>query len=176
MQFQDLKMFVSQFTFLNEDISHDNAIHDINEEAFGPGRFARAAARIREQGPHDYKHSYICQDAEQIVGSVRMTSVWIGETKAYLLGPLAVRPSHKSKGVGGKLIELALNSIANDDDALVILVGDYAYYGPKGFYQFASENIEFPGPVDQSRILINKELATDEVLSGKVKFRDTESA
>ena len=166
-------MFVSQFTFLNEDISHDNAIYDINEEAFGPGRFARAAARIREQGPHDYKHSYICQDGEQIVGSVRMTPVWIGETNAYLLGPLAVRPSHKSKGVGGKLIELALNSIANDEGALIILVGDFAYYGPKGVYQFAADDIEFPGPVDQSRILIHKELAVDDVLSGKVKFRDT---
>lgn len=169
-------MFVSQFTFLNEDISHDNVIHDINEEAFGPGRFARAAARIREQGPHDYKHSYICQDGEQIAGSVRMTPVLIGETKAYLLGPLAVRPSHKSKGVGGKLIELALTSIANDEDALVILVGDHAYYGPKGFHQFSADNIEFPGPVDRSRILINKELSADEILTGKVKFRKTDVA
>lgn len=166
-------MFVSQFTFLNEDTSHDNAIQEINEEAFGPGRFARAAARIREQGPHDNKHSYICQDGEQIVGSVRLTPIWIGETKAYLLGPLAVRPSHKSKGVGGKLIELALNSIANDDDHIVMLVGDFAYYGPKGFYLFDAENLVFPGPVDRARILINKELSSEEMLAGKVKFRDS---
>jgi predicted N-acetyltransferase YhbS len=165
-------MFVSQFTFLNEDISHDNAIQEINEEAFGPGRFARAAARIREQGPHDNNHSYICQDGEQIVGSVRLTPIWIGETKAYLLGPLAVRPSHKSKGVGGKLIELALNSIANDDDHIVMLVGDFAYYGSKGFYLFDAENLVFPGPVDRARILINKELSSEETLAGKVKFRD----
>ena len=165
-------MFVSQFSYLNEDISHDNAIHDINEEAFGPGRFARAAARIREQGPHDYKHSFVCQDGEQIIGSVRITPIWIGETKAYLLGPLAVRPSHKSKGIGGKLIELALSSIAGDDDLPVILVGDHAYYGPKGFHMFEAAQVMFPGPVDRTRILINKELGSDEVLSGAVKFRD----
>lgn len=165
-------MFVSQFTFLNEDISHNNAICDINEEAFGPGRFARAAARIREQGPHDIKHSYICQDGDHIVGSVRITPIWIGEKEAYLLGPLAVRPSHKSKGVGSKLIELALNSIVNDDDELAILVGDFAYYGPKGFHLFDADEVVFPGPVDRARILINKELPSGEVLSGMVKFRD----
>ena len=165
-------MFVSQFSYLNEDISHDSAIHDINEEAFGPGRFARAAARIREQGPHDYKHSFVCQDGEQIIGSVRITPIWIGETKAYLLGPLAVRPSHKSKGVGGKLIELALSSIAGDDDLPVILVGDYAYYGPKGFHMFDADQVNFPGPVDRTRILINKELSPRDILSGTVKFRD----
>lgn len=165
-------MFVSQFSYLNEDISHDNAIHDINEEAFGPGRFARAAARIREQGPHDYNHSFVCQDGEQIIGSVRITSIWIGETKAYLLGPLAVRPSHKSKGVGGKLIELALSSIAGDDDLPVILVGDYAYYGPKGFHMFDADQVNFPGPVDRTRILINKELSPHDALSGTVKFRN----
>jgi predicted N-acetyltransferase YhbS len=165
-------MFVSQFSYLNEDISHDNAIHDINEEAFGPGRFARAAARIREQGPHDYKHSFVCQDGEQIIGSVRITPIWIGDTKAYLLGPLAVRPSHKSKGVGGKLIELALGSIASDDDLPVILVGDHAYYGPKGFHTFEADKVVFPGPVDRTRILVNKELSPDVVMSGKVKFRD----
>ena len=34
--------------YLTEDASHDGAIEIINEEAFGPGRFTRAAARIRE--------------------------------------------------------------------------------------------------------------------------------
>ncbi len=36
--------------YLTEDASHDAVIELINEEAFGPGRFVRAAARIREQG------------------------------------------------------------------------------------------------------------------------------
>lgn len=35
--------------YLTEDASHDSVIEHINEEAFGPGRFTRAAARIREQ-------------------------------------------------------------------------------------------------------------------------------
>ncbi len=33
-----------------------------SEEAFGPGRFTRAVARIREQGPHDRSLSFICAD------------------------------------------------------------------------------------------------------------------
>ena len=34
-------------------------IEAINEEAFGPGRFARAAYRIREGGPHERDLSFV---------------------------------------------------------------------------------------------------------------------
>ena len=39
--------------YLNEILSHHPIIEAINDEAFGPGRFVRAAERVREQGPHD---------------------------------------------------------------------------------------------------------------------------
>jgi predicted N-acetyltransferase YhbS len=56
--------------YLTEDASHDAAIDIINEEAFGPGRFARAAARIREQGPHDLSLSFVCADDGETIASV----------------------------------------------------------------------------------------------------------
>ena len=54
MPFQDI-------VFLTEDASHDAAIDLINEEAFGPGRFVRAAERVREQGPHDRQLSVVAR-------------------------------------------------------------------------------------------------------------------
>lgn len=162
-------MFISQFTFINEDISHAIAIENINAEAFGPGRHARAAARIREQGPHDKSLSFVCLDGSDIVGSVRMTPVWIGELAGYLLGPLAVRPSHKKKGIGNKLIQLAVNSVKGE---VTILVGDLAYYGSSGFSVVENQRVEFPGPVDKSRILAKRPKTQSETpLSGLIKFR-----
>ena len=64
--------------YLTEDASHDAAIEHINEEAFGPGRHVRAAARIREQGPHDRSLSFICADDGETIASVRMTPVLAG--------------------------------------------------------------------------------------------------
>ena len=90
--------------YLTEDASHDAAIEIINEEAFGPGRFARAASRIREQGPHDLSLSFICADDGETIASVRMTPVMAGGVRGHLLGPLAVRPSHKNRGIGRELV------------------------------------------------------------------------
>ncbi len=98
--------------YLTEDASHDAAIEIINEEAFGPGRFTRAAARIREQGPHDRALSFICADNGETIASVRMTPVTAGSVKGHLLGPLAVRPSHKNQGIGRELVRIAVEAAA----------------------------------------------------------------
>ncbi|MGO7594110.1 GNAT family N-acetyltransferase, partial [Rhizobium leguminosarum] len=77
--------------------SHDAAIEHINEEAFGPGRFTRAAARLREQGPHDLSLSFICTDNGEKIASVRMTPVLAGTVKGHLLGPL-IAPGWRGDG------------------------------------------------------------------------------
>lgn len=163
-------MLVSQFTFLNEDLCHQEAIEKLNSETFGPGRHARAAARVREQGPHKNDLSFVCLDGGELIGSVRMTPISIGEVKAYLLGPLAVNRAFKSKGIGRKLLEQAVNAARMTDVAGVLLVGDEAYYAPSGF-SCASSDVQLPGPVDHERLLFLSLGQTDPAdLSGKVRY------
>ncbi|NGO62598.1 N-acetyltransferase [Rhizobium daejeonense] len=140
--------------YLTEDASHDAVIELINEEAFGPGRFTRAAARIREQGPHDRSLSFICADDGETIASVRMTPVIAGDVKGHLLGPLAVRPSHKSKGIGRELVRIAIEAARRKGSEAVILVGDPPYYMPLGFEKVAWKALDFPGPVDPARVLV----------------------
>jgi predicted N-acetyltransferase YhbS len=40
-------MKATDFAYLQEQAAHDPQIDEINEEAFGPGRYTRAAYRIR---------------------------------------------------------------------------------------------------------------------------------
>lgn len=140
--------------YLTEDASHADAIELINEEAFGPGRHARAAARIREQGPHDRTLSFICADDGETIASVRMTPVHAGGIKGHLLGPLAVRPSHMSRGIGRELVRIAVEAARKKGSEGVILVGDPPYYQPLGFEKVAYGALQFPGPVDPARVLI----------------------
>lgn len=158
--------------YLPEDSSHDAAIDLINEEAFGPGRFARAAARIREQGPHDRTLSFVSTDKGEVIGSVRMTPVIAGEVRGHLLGPLAVRPSHKNLGIGQKLCRIALEAARAAGSQGVVLVGDPPYYQRIGFERVAPGSLVFPGPVDQNRVLVVPMAeSVHERLKGKIGWR-----
>jgi predicted N-acetyltransferase YhbS len=151
-QYQHL--YKHDLAYHTEDASHDDVIELINAEAFGPGRHARAAARIREQGPHDRSLSFVCTDNGETIASVRMTPVLAGGVSGHLLGPLAVRPSHKNRGIGRELVRIAVEAAKGKRSEAVILVGDPPYYCPLGFEKVAYGALAFPGPVDPARVLV----------------------
>jgi predicted N-acetyltransferase YhbS len=140
-------------SYLPECSEHQTQIEQINEEAFGPGRFARAAYKIREGGPHDPALSFVAVSGGSVVGSVRLTPICAGEGRGHLLGPLAVRPAFKNVGIGRKLVGLALEAARKANVPLVLLVGDEPYYGPLGFRRMPRGQVSMPRPVDPERIL-----------------------
>ncbi len=133
----------------------DSIIIDaLQAEAFGPGRFARSAFRLREGVPHDARLSFCGIIGDDIAGSVRLTPVRIGSDKALVLGPLAVAPRFKNKGLGRALVRTALAAAKEAGERYVLLVGDEPYYGPLGFERTAFGSVTLPGPVDPARVLI----------------------
>jgi len=146
-------MIPADVLFMPETPAHDLEIEQINAEAFGPGRFARAAYKIREGGPHDRALSFVAIRNGEVIASVRMTPIAAGAGRAHLLGPLAVRPSHKNVGIGRKLVAIAVEAARTAGSAAVVLVGDEPYYGPLGFKRIARGQITMPRPVDPERLL-----------------------
>ncbi|ATU93644.1 GNAT family N-acetyltransferase [Phyllobacterium zundukense] len=146
-------MLTHVVTYAPEEPVHDAAIEDINKEAFGPGRFARAAYRIREGGPHDRSLSFVASNGEHVVASVRLAPILIGDTPAMLLGPLAVRPAWKNQGIGAALMRTSMEAARLAGHRLVILVGDEPYYAPFGFRPITGHQIVMPAPVDPARFL-----------------------
>ncbi|TAM99494.1 MAG: N-acetyltransferase [Rhizobiaceae bacterium] len=149
-------MTISQFVFAPEEPAHDAEIEEINAEAFGPGRFTRAAQRIREGGPHDRGLSFVALSGTNVIASVRQTPVKAGEGRALLLGPLAVRPAWKNIGIGRRLMAMALDAAKKTGWPAVVLVGDEPYYGPLGFNRMPRGQISLPGPVDPNRVLAHE--------------------
>ncbi len=141
-------------TILPETPDDAAAIERLHERTFGPGRFAKTAYRLREQAAHRFDVSFTARTGTLLVGSVWLSPIRIGETKALLLGPLTVEPAFRERGVGQALIERALKEAKAKGHRLVILVGDEAYYGKSGFKPVPPGRATMPGPVDPARLLV----------------------
>jgi predicted N-acetyltransferase YhbS len=148
-------------------------IEELHARSFGPGRFARAAFRLREQGGHSMAHSFVVREGVAMRATVRMTPIMIGETLAWLLGPLAVLPEFAGQGMGKTLLRHVLNLVAEP----VLLVGDPAYYGPFGFEGLSPARVIMPGPVDPRRLLVaGLDNETRAALAGIVRHAATKTA
>jgi len=142
------------------------AIERLHERAFGPGRFARTASRLREGAGHRLDLSFTALVGTLLVGSVRMTPVMAGPVPALMLGPLTVEPAFEGRGIGTALMQRSIAAARGSDHALVLLVGDLSFYGRFGFRRVPPRQLELPGPVDPERFL-GLELAEDALQHAK---------
>lgn len=148
----------------------DAFVDELQAIAFGPGRFAKTAYRIRERFQIDKSLSLVAEVNGETCGSVWMTPISIGGINGWMLGPLATHPNFRKLGAGKLLArEVTDRALARGDGHFVLLVGDRDYYCPLGWEPTKLGNIAFPGPVDPTRVLVyaeDKSLA--ETLSGAI--------
>lgn len=129
------------------------AIERLHERAFGPGRFARTAFRLREGTPPDPALSFASHVGTFLVGSVRMTPIRAGDGPGLMLGPLTVDPAFEGRGIGAALMQQALAAARAGGHELVLLVGDVPYYARFGFRPVKPGQLVLPGPADPGRFL-----------------------
>jgi predicted N-acetyltransferase YhbS len=136
-----------------EQPSDAEPIERLHERAFGPGRFARTAYRLREGAPHRLDLSFTAVVGTLLVGSVRLTPVMAGDAAALMLGPLTVDPAFEKRGIGGALMRRSLEAARGTDRGVTLLIGDAPYYGRFGFARVPPGQLTLPGPVDPERFL-----------------------
>ncbi len=129
------------------------AVERLNERAFGPGRFARTAYRLREGSAQDPNLSFVARVSTLLVGANQLTRITCGGAPALLLGPLTVDPAFRGRGVARLLVAASLDAARQAGHRLVILVGDEAYYSRYGFVRVPAGRLTLPGPVDPARLL-----------------------
>lgn len=133
--------------------SDEAHVEKLDERAFGPGRFARTAFRLREDCAPDYGLSFVARVGPLLIGANRMTPILVDHAPALLLGPLTVEPAFRSQGVGETLMKKSLDAARAAGHGLVLLVGDEDYYARVGFKRVRAGKILMPGPVDPERLL-----------------------
>ena len=116
--------------------------------AFGPGRFAKTAERLRERAP--VAAGFVAREGGVLLGSARLWSITIGGTPALFLGPIAVAAENRRAGLGAELVQACLTRAA-EAGLGVLLVGDAPYFGRFGFA--VAPDVRLNGPVDPRRVL-----------------------
>ena len=130
------------------------AIEKLHQRAFGPGRFARTAYRIREQAAGTTPIAFVARVGSFLVGSVIMTPVRIGQMPALVLGPLTVEPAFEGRGIGRSLLARCELAARETGSAGILLIGDEPYYGRFGYRRIPMGQITLPGPFDPQRFLL----------------------
>ena len=77
----------------------------------------------------------------------------MGTKRSLLLGPLAVQPELRGKGIGVALMQKGIEAARKLGFETIILVGDEFYYSRAGFARLKAGQVRFPGPLDAERIL-----------------------
>jgi predicted N-acetyltransferase YhbS len=134
-----------------ESAADAKAVDALIAVAFGPGRYAKTAERLREGNTAIAGLSFVAREGRRIVGCVRLWPVHVGGAPALFLGPFAVDPNWRSRGLGAMLIERAVAAARAAGHKMIVLVGDGSYFEPLGFRH--APGVILPGPVDQNRVL-----------------------
>jgi predicted N-acetyltransferase YhbS len=120
--------------------------------AYGPARFGKTSERLREGRLPAL--ALVASEGRRVVGTVRLWQVSAGPDRpALLLGPLAVHPGWRKRGIGSTLVRQALRTAAARGHASVLLIGDAPFYGRFGFSSEKTGALWLPGPYEPHRLL-----------------------
>jgi predicted N-acetyltransferase YhbS len=137
-----------------EAIGDAPIVEGLIDRAFGPGRYAKAAERLREGAQPLLNLSFVAWRGGEALGCVRLWPVRIGDTPAILLGPIAVEAAWRRGGLGADLVRRAVTEATASGAVIIVLVGDQPFFGPLGFSAAAAVDVRMPGPVDQRRVMV----------------------
>jgi predicted N-acetyltransferase YhbS len=141
-------------TIREEKLSDALAREVLLDEAYGADRFAKTSERLREGRQPAAGLALVAVYHRRLVGTVRLWSVTAGPARAaLLLGPLAVHPEHRNRGIGATLMRRAVARARLAGHHVILLVGDAAYYGRFGFTAASTGELWMPGHFERERLL-----------------------
>jgi len=141
------------WTIRPEAPGDEEAIDLLLRRAFGGENAARLVKILRTEHGYDPALSLVAEETQpvkRLVGYVLFSPIAIvrGEapSPAMALGPLAILPDRQRTGIGTALVEAGLERCRTRGLALVLVLGDPAYYDRFGFTPAANASIEAPYP------------------------------
>jgi putative acetyltransferase len=147
--------------------SDRHAIHAVNVAAFGQPDEAELVDRLRDEGV--VLVSLVAEIDGAAAGHILFTRMFVGETPAVALAPMAVTPARQRHGIGAALVRRGIEILRERRENVVIVVGHPGYYPRFGFSAAVAAEIEHPFPPEAFMAL---ELAPGALkdLRGRVRY------
>lgn len=125
-----------------EQLADTAQVRAVECAAFGREDEAAIAERLQADG--DCVLSLVAERDGSIIGHAVFYRVWIGETAAAGLGPMAVAPEVQRTGAGGAMIRAGLEILRTRGEPMVVVLGHPDYYPRFGFSAQIAEAFEAP--------------------------------
>jgi len=136
---------------LRGDVQAREALLD---RVWGDQRFHKTAQRLREGRMPADGLSFVAEEGNCVVGTVRLWHINAGPARpALLLGPLAIDDARRGLGIGAQLMQRATEAARRLGHPAILLVGDTSYYGRFGFSAEKTAALWLPGPYERDRLL-----------------------
>ena len=136
-----------------ETKSDQEAIKEVNEQAFGRPMEAGVVEKVRQSSGFIPELSLVAEREKQIVGHILFSELAIeGEGQSWTvlaLGPIAVRPEFQKQGVGGQMIQAGLERATTLGYGVVVLIGHPTYYPRFGFVPAGQFGLKCSIPVPE---------------------------
>jgi predicted N-acetyltransferase YhbS len=147
------------------------AVEMLLDRAFGPGRRARTAYRVRQGTDPIPELSFAAVDEDgALLGTIQCWPVALacdggGSVPMVMVGPVAVQPEHQQAGIGRALMARMFDAVPGCESEgcrTLMLIGDPEYYGR--FFGFTAQHTggwRLPGPFEPHRLLARGDAVPD---------------
>ena len=137
-----------EYAILSAEESHNTEIETIIATAFGSDRHKRVINRLRADCLPYQAAALVAVQNDKVIGSIRYYLAQAASGEAFpCLGPLAVLPDIRGRGIGKALIKTSLDNLKENGHQGILIVGDNGYYAPFGFTPEAVTNLQLGGDV-----------------------------
>ena len=118
---------------------------------FAPSHAGRAIWQLR-QGAPVLSLSLVADAGDHLLGSIRYWPIIIGGRPSILLGPLAVDPDVRGKGIGVSLVRESLHLAGAENWEWCFISGEPDYYLKFGFKPVTYDDITLPAHIEPERL------------------------
>lgn len=146
---------------IRPETPHDReAVRQLNLAAFDNGPEAALVDQLREHCVAEDYLAFVAVEDGVVVGHILFTPVTLdhpGATSGMGLAPLAVLPSHQSRGIGAQLVRHGLEALrASASCPFVIVLGHANYYPRFGFVPASRHGLrcQWPGVPDEAFMVL----------------------
>ena len=126
----------------------------LNDDGFGPGRFAKSAYRLREGVAPERGLGFVATVEDGVLlGSVGSGRSWSAASCRCCWARSPCKSELRGRGIGIALMKTGIDAARTAGFRTILLVGDESYYARASFARLPAGRVRFPGPVDKTRIL-----------------------